>query len=278
MAKIHLAHSPDSDDAFMFYAMTAGKIDTGDREYVHELGDIESLNKRALEGELEVSACSIHAYAYLQENYFLMRSGASAGEDYGPVLVAKEELTLDDLKGKQIAVPGLKTSAYLTMKLCFPDFEPVPVPFDEIEQRVLDGDFPAGLLIHEGQLTHPELGLKCIVDLGKWWKEETGLPLPLGGNIVRKDLGKELADKIAEDVQSSVKWALDNRKEALEFAMEYGRGLDAELVDRFVEMYVNNRTVDWGNDGEKAIRLLLERGHDKGLIPHKTVIDFVPSQ
>jgi 1,4-dihydroxy-6-naphthoate synthase len=272
---IHVAHSPDSDDAFMFYALAEGKIDTEGLRYVHELQDIESLNQRALRGELEVTAVSIHAYAYLADRYALLPHGSSMGDRYGPRLVAREPVSRDDLRGKRIAIPGPMTTAYLALRLYLPDFEPVPTPFDQIEQAVVDGNVDAGLLIHEGQLTFGDLGLHMIVDLGEWWYEQTALPLPLGGNVIRKDLGSELIKKISRHLRASIAYGLQHRTAALDHAMQYARGLDRDKADAFVGMYVNDWTLDYGDTGRHAVRELLRRGAEAGVIPHTVTVEFV---
>jgi 1,4-dihydroxy-6-naphthoate synthase len=272
---IHVAHSPDSDDAFMFYALAEGKVDTEGLSYVHELQDIESLNQRALKGELEVTAVSIHAYAFLTDKYALLSSGASMGDQYGPRLVSRVPAARSDVKGKRIAIPGLKTSAYLALRLYEPDFVAVPTHFDEIEQAVLDGTVDFGLIIHEGQLTYQDQGLHLVVDMGEWWFAETGLPLPLGGNVVRKDLGSELMTRIARHLKASIAYALDHRSDALDHAMRYARGLDRSKADTFVGMYVNAWTLDYGERGREAIRLFLERAHQAGIIPAPVAVEFV---
>jgi 5,8-dihydroxy-2-naphthoate synthase len=272
---IHVAHSPDSDDAFMFYALAEGKIDTEGLTYVHELQDIESLNQRALRAELEVTAVSIHAYAYLTDQYALLPHGASIGDRYGPRLVAREAMSRDDLRGKRIAIPGYKTTAYLALKLFQPEFEAIPTPFDQIEDVVVDGRADVGLLIHEGQLTFGDRGLYLIQDLGEWWFQETGLPLPLGGNVVRKDLGEALTSKISRHLRASIAYALNHREGALDHAMKFARGLDRSKADAFVGMYVNDWTLDYGDRGREAVRLLLERGADAGVIPHRVAVEFV---
>ncbi len=272
---IRVAHSPDSDDAFMFYALSQGKLDTGDLRFVHELSDIESLNRRALQGELEVSAVSIHAYAYLADKYALLSSGSSMGDRYGPKLVAKEAMDRDNLKGKTVAVPGEWTTAFLALKLYEPRVEHVVVPFDEIIGYVGRGEADVGLLIHEGQLTHESEGLALIEDLGEWWHSETGLPLPLGGNVVRRDLGDETVREVARLLKASIRYALDHREEALAYALGYARDLPPELADRFVSMYVNQWTLDYGNTGRKAVRTLLSRGYEAGIIPNKVEVEFV---
>ena len=272
---IRVAHSPDSDDAFMFYALASGKIDTEGLAYVHELQDIQTLNQRAMRGELEVSAVSIHAYAYLADRYALLPHGASMGDRYGPRLVAREPLRRDQIGGRRIAIPGLLTTAYLALRLFEPDFTPVPTPFDEIEEAVARGDVELGLLIHEGQLTYQEHGLHLIADLGEWWFGETGLPLPLGGNVVRKDLGKELIAKVSRHLRASIAYSLEHRKDALDHAMQYARGLDRGKADTFVGMYVNDWTLDYGDRGREAVRRLLERGVAAGVIDHPVQVEFV---
>jgi 1,4-dihydroxy-6-naphthoate synthase len=272
---IHVGHSPDSDDAFMFYALAEGLIDTGELAYSHELQDIETLNRRALRGELEVTAVSIHAYAYLADRYALLPSGSSMGDGYGPRLVATHPATLGDATGKRIAVPGLLTTAYLALKLAVPDFEPVVVPFDQIEEAVLEGKVDFGLLIHEGQLTYGETGLSLVVDLGEWWLDQTGLPLPLGGNVVRKDLGGALLKTISRHLRASIDYALDNRSGALDHAMKYARGLDRSKADTFVGMYVNDWTRDYGERGRIAVRTLLDHGVRAGIIAQPVTVEFV---
>ena len=261
---IHVSHSPDSDDAFMFYALAEGKVDTEGLRYVHELQDIESLNQRARRGELEVTAVSIHAFAYLAERYALLPSGASMGDRYGPRLVARSPMTRAGVKGTRVAVPGPLTSAYLALRLYEPDFEPVWTPFDQIEDVVLAGDVDLGLLIHEGQLTYGDRGLHLVADMGEWWFGETGLPLPLGGNVVRRDLGDELTTMIARHLHASIAYSLQNRQAALDHAMQYARGLDPAKADTFVGMYVNDWTLDYG-----------ARGREAGIIPHAVDVTFV---
>jgi 1,4-dihydroxy-6-naphthoate synthase len=272
---IHVAHSPDSDDAFMFYALAEGKIDTGDLRYVHELQDIETLNQRALRGELEVTAVSIHAYAYLADKYALLPHGASMGDQYGPRLVAREPMSRSSIRGKRVAIPGPLTSAFLALRLYEPDFIPVPTPFDEIEDAVERGDVDLGLLIHEGQLTFADRGLHLVADMGEWWFTETGLPLPLGGNVIRKDLGPSLTHEISRHLRASIAYGLQHRKGALDHAMQYARGLERSRADTFVGMYVNDWTLDYGDRGRRAVRLFLERGHDSGFIPMQVDVEFV---
>jgi 1,4-dihydroxy-6-naphthoate synthase len=275
MTTIHVAHSPDSDDAFMFYALAAGKIDTEGLTYVHELQDIESLNQRAMRGELEVTAVSIHAYAYLSDRYSLLPHGASMGDRYGPRLVAREPADRSEVKGKRIAIPGPLTSAYLALQLYEPEFTPVFTPFDAIEDAVVNGDVDMGLLIHEGQLTFAERGLHLVADMGEWWFQETGLPLPLGGNVVRKDLGPELTEKISRHLRDSIAYGLQHRVGALDHAMQYARGLDRSKADTFVGMYVNDWTLDYGDRGRQAVRLFLQRGVDAGLVTKPVTVEFV---
>ena len=272
---IRVAHSPDSDDAFMFFALSQDKLDTGNLRFEHELSDIESLNRRALSGELEVSAVSIHAYAYISDRYALLASGSSMGDKYGPRLVSREPLGREDLKGKTVAVPGEWTTAYLALKLYEPEAEHVVVPFDEIMGYVARGEADVGLLIHEGQLTHESEGFHLIEDLGEWWYGETNLPLPLGGNVVRRDLGEETIREVARLIKASIEYALDNREEALAHALGYARDLPPELADEFVSMYVNEWTVDYGERGREAVRALLSRGYEAGVIPHKVEVEFV---
>jgi 1,4-dihydroxy-6-naphthoate synthase len=275
MTTIHVAHSPDSDDAFMFYALAAGKIDTEGLTYVHELQDIESLNQRAMRGELEVTAVSIHAYAYLSDKYSLLPHGASMGDRYGPRLVAREPADRSEVKGKRIAIPGPLTSAYLALQLYEPDFTPVFTPFDAIEDAVVNGDVDMGLLIHEGQLTFAERGLHLVADMGEWWFQETGLPLPLGGNVVRKDLGADLTRKISRHLRDSIAYGLQHRVGALDHAMQYARGLDRSKADTFVGMYVNDWTLDYGERGREAVRLFLQRGVEAGLVKKAVKVEFV---
>ena len=272
---IRVAHSPDSDDAFMFYALANDKLDTGNLRFEHELSDIESLNRRALTGELEVSAVSIHAYAYLADRYALLASGSSMGDRYGPRLVARKAFARKDLKGKKVAVPGEWTTAFLALKLYEPEVEHVVVPFDEIMEYVARGGADVGLLIHEGQLTHESEGFSLTEDLGEWWHSETGLPLPLGGNVVRRDLGEETIHEVARLIKASIQYALDHREEALTYALDYARDLPREQADRFVSMYVNEWTVDYGETGREAVQTLLTRGHEAGVIPHKVEVKFV---
>lgn len=273
---IRVGHSPDSDDAFMFYALTQDKLDTEGLHFVHQLEDIETLNRRALNGELEVSAVSIHAFAHLADRYALLASGSSMGDRYGPTVITREPATLDDLRTKTIAIPGRLTTAYLTLQLLLgKDVAVTVMPFDQILPAVAEGRVDAGLIIHEGQLYYGDRGLHKVVDLGQWWFEETGLPLPLGGNVVRKDLGDELVGTIARLLRESIVYALEHRPEALEYALRYARDLDPALADRFVGMYVNDWTVDYGPKGREAVRTLLARAAEAGLIPGGLDVQFV---
>jgi 1,4-dihydroxy-6-naphthoate synthase len=274
MRTIRVAHSPDSDDAFMFYALAEGRVETGDIKYVHELQDIETLNQRAMRGELEVTAVSIHAFAYLADRYALLPHGASMGDRYGPRLVARTPFSKKDVKDRRVAVPGLLTSAYLSLRLYEPQFDAVVVPFDQIEDAVLDGDVDLGLLIHEGQLTYQDRGLHLIADMGEWWYEETGLPLPLGGNVVRKDLGLPLMKDISRHLHASIAYGLDHRAQALDHSMRYARGLDRTKADEFVGMYVNDWTLDYGPRGREAVRLFLDRGVASGIITKPVAVEF----
>jgi len=274
---IRIAHSPDSDDAFMFYALAEGKLETGDLRYVHELSDIESLNRRALAGELEVSAISIHAYAYVADRYALLGSGASMGDGYGPRLVSRAPAPADPraaLEGRRIGVPGKLTTAYLALKLFQPAFTEAILPFDRIEDAVQAGEVDAGLLIHEGQLTFADQGLSLWTDLGAWWLAETGLPLPLGGNVVRRDLGAAVTRQIARDLRASIVYGLEHRAPALAHAKRFNRGLTDERTDAFVGMYVNEWTVDYGPRGRAAVERLLAEGHRAGVIPRRVAVEF----
>jgi len=274
--KIRVAHSPDSDDAFMFYAINTKKIDTKGHEFIDVLSDIETLNKEALKGTYEVSAISIHAFPYVADRYALLSSGASMGDNYGPMVVAKEEFPVNELKNRTIAVPGTLTSAFLALKLFEPDINYIVIPFDQIIDAVKEGKVDAGLIIHEGQLTYQDEGLKCIVDLGKWWYEKTGdLPLPLGGNVIRKDLGIEAMKEISEILRESIKYSLAHRDEAVEYALKYARGMAKDKADKFIGMYVNDLTVDYGERGKKAIELFLKEAYEKKLVPTLPEITFI---
>jgi 1,4-dihydroxy-6-naphthoate synthase len=272
---ITVAHSPDSDDAFMFYALATRKIRTPGLKFQHTLCDIETLNRRALEGEYDVTAISFHAYPYVQEKYALLSSGGSVGEGYGPMVVSTRPLRKEEIPDHIIAVPGTMTTAYLALKLFAPEVQTAVVPFDQIIPQVLAGKYIAGLIIHEGQLTFSRDGLQKIVDLGQWWLEKTRFPLPLGGNAIRRDLGAETVQSVAKALKRSIQFALDHRPEALAYAMQFARDLDSELANQFVGMYVNQRTLDYGNDGREAVRRLLEMGHAAGIISQKPRVDFV---
>jgi 1,4-dihydroxy-6-naphthoate synthase len=273
---ITVGHSPDPDDAFMFHALAHDKIDTGPFTFRHELQDIETLNRRALRGELDVTAVSIHAYAFLLDKYALLPSGCSMGDRYGPMVVAKRPMTVNDLRSARIAVPGTMTTAFLTLRLLLPGgFAHEVVPFDQIIGKVAEGKYDAGLIIHEGQLTFRNQGLHLVVDLGVWWMEQTGLPLPLGGNVVRRDLGPEVIKEISRLLKESIRYGLAHRDEALAYALNYARDMDKKLADQFVGMYVNDWTLDYGPRGREAVRRLLEEGHKAGVIPSPVAVEFV---
>jgi 1,4-dihydroxy-6-naphthoate synthase len=273
--QIRVAHSPDSDDAFMFYALACQKIDTGDLEFVHELKDIETLNRDAMAGKYEVSAVSFHAYAYVSDRYVIMPCGASMGDGYGPIVVSRTPLDPGKLRGLNIAVPGEMTSAYLALRLYQPEFTPRFMPFDRIVDAVIAGETDAGLLIHEGQLTYEESGLCRVVDLGQWWHELHGLPLPLGCNVIRRDLGPELIGRVCRLMRESIEYSLEHRQEALQHALQYARGLDPALADRFVGMYVNRRTVGYSEEDRRSIALFLGQGTARGIIRVPAVPEFV---
>jgi 1,4-dihydroxy-6-naphthoate synthase len=274
--EINIAHSPDSDDAFMFYGLATNKVRVPGFKFNHTLTDIETLNQRAIhEAFYDVTAISFHAYPYMQENYTLMACGGSVGEGYGPMVVAPHKLSLAAVKKTRIAVPGVLTTAYLTLKLFAPDVETVTVPFDKIIPAVVAGEFDAGLIIHEGQLTYGNNGLVKALDLGQWWREQTGLPLPLGGNAIRRSLGEDTMRITTNALRDSIQHALDHREEALAYAMQFARDLDPALANQFVGMYVNERTLNYGEDGREAIRKLLEMGFDRGIIPMKAEVGFV---
>lgn len=273
---ITVGHSPDPDDAFMFYALAHDKIDTGGLRFRHELQDIETLNRRAMRGELEVSAVSIHAYAHLLDKYALLPSGCSMGDRYGPMVVARRPITVEELKNVRIAVPGTLTTAFLALRLLLPEgFAYEVVPFDQIIAAVAEGKYDAGLIIHEGQLTFQNQGLHLVVDLGVWWQEKTGLPLPLGGNVVRRDLGDETIRQISRLLKESIRYSLAHRDEALAYALQYARDMDKDLADRFVGMYVNDWTLDYGPRGREAVRRLLQEAHRAGIIPSAVNVEFV---
>src|SRR6478672_9715959 len=271
--RITVAHSPDSDDAFMFYGLASNNVDTGGIEVDQVLSDIETLNRAAFDGKYEVTAVSFHAYAHLADKYALLPHGASMGDNYGPIVVARESGLA--VKGRKIAIPGTLTTAYLALRLYEPDFEYVVVPFDQIEEFVKDGKADAGLLIHEGQLTYADNGLRKIVDLGEWWNERTGgLPLPLGGNIIRRDLGPEMIRKVSKLLHDSIAYALSHRTDAVEYAQQFGRGLDKEKTDRFVGMYVNDLTLGYGERGRQGVERLMSEAFEKGLIPKRVPVEF----
>jgi len=275
--EISIAHSPDSDDAFMFYALATNKVRSPGIRYTHTLCDIETLNRKAREGEgfYDVTAISFHAYPYIQEKYALLPSGGSVGEGYGPMIVAKRPFSETEIKRKRIAVPGTLTTAYLMLRLYAPDAETEVVPFDQIIPQVLAGKYEAGLIIHEGQLTFDKSGLHRIVDMGRWWQSLTGLPLPLGGNAIRRSLGAHLMSTVSNTLRHSIQYALEHREEALSYAMQFARDLDTPTADRFVGMYVNERTLDYGQDGREAVRRLLDMGYQAGIIPYEAKVDFV---
>jgi 1,4-dihydroxy-6-naphthoate synthase len=273
---ISIAHSPDSDDAFMFYGLATNKVRVPGYRFSHTLCDIETLNRRALdEAFFDVTAISFHAYPYLQKNYTLMGCGGSVGEDYGPMIVSSKRLSLEDLGRIKIAVPGTLTTAYLALKIFNPAIQTETVPFDQIIPAIQAGTYDAGLIIHEGQLTYSASGLNKILDLGVWWREKTSLMLPLGGNAIRRSLGAEKHKIISKALRDSIQHALDHREEALEYAMQFARDLDVRLASRFVSMYVNERTLDYGADGREAIRTLLQMGHERGIITVAPKVDFV---
>jgi 5,8-dihydroxy-2-naphthoate synthase len=272
--EIAVAHSPDSDDAFMFYGMATNKVRVPGVKFTHTLCDIETLNRKAMDGFYDITAISFHAYPYVQDKYALMPSGGSVGEGYGPMIVASRRIPLDEISRCTIAVPGTMTTAYLALKLFAPNIATEVVPFDDIIPKVLQGKYEAGLIIHEGQLTFNKVGLHRILDMGKWWRDQTGLPLPLGGNAIRRELGPKLMNSCCMALRDSIQYALDNREEALQYAMQFARDLDSQMADKFVGMYVNERTLDYGKDGREAIVKLLEMGHDAGIIPQKPNVEF----
>jgi len=273
--EISVAHSPDSDDAFMFYGLATNKVRVPGLRFTHTLCDIETLNRKAQEGVYDVTAISFHAYPYVQEHYALMPCGGSVGDGYGPMIVAPRAFSQSEIKKKRIAVPGKLTTAYLALKLFAPGIEVEVVPFDQIIPQVLDGKYEAGLIIHEGQLSYTKAGLHRIVDLGRWWQKVTGLPLPLGGNAIRRALGRDLMLHVGTALRNSIQYALDHREEALAYAMQFARDLDSQLADKFVGMYVNERTLDYGPDGREAVRRLLDMGHKAGIIPTAANVEFV---
>ena len=273
--EITLAHSPDSDDAFMFYGLATNKVRMPGLRFTHTLTDIETLNRKAMEGVYDVTAISFHAYPYIQDKYALLPSGGSVGENYGPMIVATRAFTQSEIKQQRIAIPGTLTTAYLALRLFAPGIETDVVPFDQIIPQILEGKYEAGLIIHEGQLTYDKAGLHRIVDLGKWWNKMTGLPLPLGGNAIRRSLGMETMKNVSIALRNSIQYGLDHRDEALAYAMQFARDLDTESADKFVGMYVNERTLDYGADGREAVRRLLDMGYKAGVIPHPVKVDFI---
>jgi 1,4-dihydroxy-6-naphthoate synthase len=275
LREITVAHSPDSDDAFMFYSLATHKVRTPGLRFTHTLCDIETLNQKAREGVYDVTAISFHAYPYIQDKYALANCGGSVGEGYGPMIVSPRPFTADEVKTKLIAVPGALTTAYLALNLFAPGIQTEVVPFDQIIPQVLEGKYEAGLIIHEGQLTYDKSGLHRIVDLGRWWQKVTGLPLPLGGNVIRRALGPQLMAAVTAALRDSIQYALDHREEALAYAMQFARDLDNQSADKFVGMYVNERTLDYGPDGREAVRRLLDMGHKAGIIGPEAQIDWV---
>jgi len=272
---IEVGHSPDADDAFMFYALTAGKVETGNLEFRHVLRDIESLNRWAMEGRLPVTALSLHAYAYVADKYALLPHGASMGRQYGPIVVSRKPLDLDALRRETIAVPGTLTTAFLTLRVCLGEFPYAVLPFEEILEAVVEGRYGAGVIIHEGQLTYADHGLVKSLDLGVWWHDRTGLPLPLGVNVVRRDLGEDRMRQIAHFLQASIQYALTHREEALGYALEFARGLDQSSINTFVGMYVNDLTLAYGVEGRQAVNTLLKWGFERGVLPHQVELHFV---
>lgn len=272
---ITVAHSPDSDDAFMFYALATNKLETGDVRFKHVLEDIQSLNEKAMHGRYEVTAISFHAYSYVADKYALLPHGASIGDNYGPIVVSREPHTAEELSGLKVAVPGLLTSAFLALRIFNPTFEYEVIPFDQIIKAVQDGRCDAGLLIHEGQLFYESLGLHKVIDLGEWWHERTGLPLPMGGNAIRRDLGPEMMRKVSGYLHESIRYSLEHREDALRYAMQFARDMKPELADRFVAMWVNELTLDYTDRGREAVRLLLSEGFERGIIPYRVDVDFV---
>ena len=272
---ITVAHSPDSDDAFMFYGLATNKLETDGLKFEHTLKDIQSLNEDAKNGVFDVTAISFHAYAYISDKYALLPHGASIGDKYGPILVSKEQYKPEDIPNLKIAIPGELTSAFLALRIYNPDFEYEVMPFDEIIEEIQRGKVDAGLLIHEGQLFYKQMGLSKILDLGEWWFERTGLPLPMGGNAIRRDLGKDLMKKVSKHLLQSIVYSMENREDALAYAMQFARDMPPELADRFVAMWVNDLTLDYGTRGREGVKRLLQEGFDKGIIKNKVEVDFV---
>jgi len=271
---ITVAHSPDSDDAFMFYGLATNKLETDGLKFEHTLKDIQTLNEDAKNGVFDVTAISFHAYAYVSDKYALLPHGASIGDKYGPILVSKEPRKPEEISRMKIAIPGEMTSAFLALRIYNQDFEYMVVPFDKIIETVQSGKADAGLLIHEGQLFYKQIGLAKVLDLGEWWFEKTGLPLPMGGNVIRRDLGEDLMRRVSKYLHQSIKYSLDNREDALAYAMQFARDMPPELADRFVAMWVNDLTLDYGERGRQAVKLLLSEGFEKGIIPHRVEVDF----
>jgi 1,4-dihydroxy-6-naphthoate synthase len=271
---ITVAHSPDSDDAFMFYGLATNKLDTGALNFTHVLKDIQTLNEEAFRATYDVTAVSFHAYAYIADKYLLLPHGASIGDNYGPILVSREPASAADISKLKIAVPGILTSAFLALRIFNSDFEYEAVPFDKIIQAVQSGQCDAGLLIHEGQLFYESLGLHKILDLGEWWHERTGLPLPMGGNVIRRELGSDIIRQVSHCLSESIRYSLANREDALEYAMQFARDMDADLADRFVAMWVNDLTLDYTDRGREAVQRLLSEGFERGIIPNRPVVEF----
>jgi 1,4-dihydroxy-6-naphthoate synthase len=272
---ITVAHSPDSDDAFMFYALATNKLDTGDLQFTHVLKDIQSLNEMAMRGVYDVTAISFHAYAYISDKYALLPHGASIGDNYGPIVVSREAVSADDLSKMKVAVPGTLTSAFLALRIFNAEFAYEVVPFDEIIGAVQEGRCDAGLLIHEGQLFYEKMGLHKVIDLGEWWHERTTLPLPMGGNAIRRDLGEDLMRRVSHFLRESISYSLEHREDALQYAMQFARDMDTETADRFVAMWVNELTLDYTDRGRQAVRHLLAEGFERGIIPNRVEVDFV---
>jgi 1,4-dihydroxy-6-naphthoate synthase len=272
---ISVAHSPDSDDAFMFYALATNKLDTGDIQFTHVLKDIQSLNEMAMRGVYDVTAISFHAYAYIADKYALLPHGASIGDNYGPIVVSREAASADDLSKMKVAVPGTLTSAFLALRIFNSEFAYEVVPFDEIIEAVQEGRCDAGLLIHEGQLFYEKMGLHKVIDLGEWWHERTTLPLPMGGNAIRRDLGEDLMRRVSHFLRESISYSLEHREDALQYAMQFARDMDTETADRFVAMWVNELTLDYTDRGREAVRRLLTEGFERGIIPNRVEVDFV---
>ena len=272
---ISVAHSPDSDDAFMFYGLATNKLDTGNLKFEHTLKDIQTLNESAKRGVYDVTAISFHAYAYVSDKYALLPHGASIGDKYGPILVSKEPRRPEEISDMKIAIPGEMTSAFLALKIYNPNFEYEVIPFDQIIDAVKKGKVDAGLLIHEGQLFYKQIGLDKVIDLGEWWHEKTGLPLPMGGNVIRRDLGEDLMREVSAILHKSIQYSLDNREDALAYAMQFARDMQPELADRFVAMWVNDLTLDYGERGKEGVRRLLQEGYEKGIIPNRVEVEFV---